>query len=78
MICNIFLFRDKVQEKFVELLAVAASTTWPNTPQEVDDSVLCGSPGKVIDAFTAQEIFKLPNDEQIYYGTGMIHQGWYI
>lgn len=52
----------------MELLALAASSTWPSTPLEIDESISCGSPGKIIDPYILTETLKLPADQQVYYG----------
>ncbi|KAK5641536.1 hypothetical protein RI129_010083 [Pyrocoelia pectoralis] len=63
-----YLRRDKVQAKVVELLSVAASTDVPNSPLAVDESLLCGSPGKVMDALTLHQILRIPSEEHVFYG----------
>lgn len=62
--------RDKVQARLVELLAEAAASELLPSPLNVDESVNCGIPGKVMDAYTLFQILKIPNQEQIFYGTG--------
>lgn len=67
-------YRDKVQERFVELLALAAAAGWPTSPLDVDESTLCGAPGKVVDAVTLNHILHLAPEEQLYYGAGNFYQ----
>ncbi|KAJ8923096.1 hypothetical protein NQ315_001649, partial [Exocentrus adspersus] len=62
--------RDKVQARLVELLALAASKDVPNSPLHVDESVLCGIPGKVVDSVTLHNILKIPPEQHVYYGPG--------
>ncbi|KAF2878692.1 hypothetical protein ILUMI_27479 [Ignelater luminosus] len=63
-----FLRRDKVQARLVELLAAAASGNTPNSPLTVDESFLCGSPGKIVDPLTLYNILQTPADQHIFYG----------
>lgn len=63
-------YRDKVQARLVELLALAASKDVPNSPLHVDESVLCGIPGKVVDSVTLHNILKIPPQQHVYYGPG--------
>ncbi|KAJ8929182.1 hypothetical protein NQ314_018153 [Rhamnusium bicolor] len=65
-----YLRRDKVQARLVELLALVASKDIPNSPLHVDESVLCGIPGKVVDSVTLHDILKIPPHQHIYYGPG--------
>ncbi|XP_044758714.1 uncharacterized protein LOC123316608 isoform X2 [Coccinella septempunctata] len=65
---NGFLRRDKVQTRLVKLLAEAAENDRQITPQTIDESVVCGIPGKIVDAATLHHILKIPSFEQIYYG----------
>ncbi|GJQ73347.1 hypothetical protein Trydic_g13716 [Trypoxylus dichotomus] len=65
-----YLRRDRIQAKFVELLAKAAGNDGPASPLQVDESTLCGSPGKVVDAESLHYILHLQCDEQIFYGAG--------
>ncbi|XP_050513012.1 uncharacterized protein LOC114349380 isoform X1 [Diabrotica virgifera virgifera] len=65
-----YLRRDKVQARLVELLAIAASKEVPSTPLHVDESVLCGIPGKVVDSYSLYSILKVPPDKHVYYGPG--------
>ncbi|XP_072376535.1 uncharacterized protein [Diabrotica undecimpunctata] len=65
-----YLRRDKVQARLVELLAIAASKEVPSTPLHVDESVLCGIPGKVVDSYSLYNILKVPPDKHVYYGPG--------
>lgn len=66
----IIIYRDKVQARLVELLATAASGNTPNSPLTVDDSFLCGSPGKIVDPLTFYNILQTPADQHIFYGAG--------
>lgn len=66
---NGYLRRDKIQERFVELLAQsAARTSVPGRPEQIDESRLCGSPGKVVDAGIAENIIHTKPEEQMYFG----------
>ncbi|XP_075237677.1 uncharacterized protein LOC142333936 [Lycorma delicatula] len=66
---NGFLRRDKIQERFVELLAQAASRpSLPGSPGHIDESRLCGSPGKVVDTIAVEQILNTPSKEQLYFG----------
>ncbi|XP_056631150.1 uncharacterized protein LOC130441471 [Diorhabda sublineata] len=65
-----YLRRDKVQARVVELLAIAASKDVPSSPLHVDESVLCGIPGKVVNSFTLYNLLKIPPDKHVYYGPG--------
>ncbi|XP_073970585.1 uncharacterized protein isoform X2 [Rhodnius prolixus] len=66
-----YLRRDKVQERFVELLAQsAARSNVIGRPCEVDESRVCGSPGKVVDATHLHRMLQTSAKEQLYYGTG--------
>ncbi|XP_018566173.1 uncharacterized protein LOC108907125 isoform X2 [Anoplophora glabripennis] len=65
-----YLRRDKVQARLVELLALAASKDVPNSPLYVDESVLCGIPGKVVDSVTLHNILRTPPQQHVYYGPG--------
>ncbi|XP_034242964.1 uncharacterized protein LOC117646239 [Thrips palmi] len=62
-----FLRRDKVQERFVELLAAAAA---PVSSPSVDESRLCGAPGKVVDAAVLADLLALPADGQLFLASG--------
>ncbi|KAL0268435.1 UNVERIFIED_CONTAM: hypothetical protein PYX00_010387 [Menopon gallinae] len=63
------LRRDKIQERFIELLArAAARPTEPSCPAHVDESRLCGSPGKIVDPVTLYHILKLPSSSHVFYG----------
>ncbi|KAK6618270.1 hypothetical protein RUM44_002721 [Polyplax serrata] len=65
-----YLRRDKIQEKFIELLAKAsAKPTEPFTPKEVDESMLCGSPGKVVDPVTLHHILQTSSSHRFFFGT---------
>ncbi|BES96599.1 Hypothetical protein NTJ_09411 [Nesidiocoris tenuis] len=62
-----YLRRDKIQERFVELLAASAGrSSLVGRPSEVDESISCGSPGKVIDATHLYRI--LETKHRIFYG----------
>lgn len=52
---------------------MAASNTCPSSPLDVDDSVHCGSPGKIMDALTLHETLKLHPEEQVFYGAGNLN-----
>ncbi|XP_076276024.1 uncharacterized protein LOC143206972 isoform X2 [Rhynchophorus ferrugineus] len=65
---NGYLRRDRIQAKMVELLAQAAVQEKPNSPLQVDESVMCGIPGKIVDPFTLYHILKIPANEQVFYG----------
>ncbi|KAL3274252.1 hypothetical protein HHI36_015662 [Cryptolaemus montrouzieri] len=65
-----FLRRDKVQTRLVELLANAAGSDTPNSSLHVDESILCGVPGKLVDAATLYHLLKVPSFQHIYYGPG--------
>ncbi|KAJ1527219.1 hypothetical protein ONE63_008746 [Megalurothrips usitatus] len=91
-----FIRRDKVQERFVELLAAAAAPVsspavrpakppaggvalptpaprgprGPHSPLQVDESRLCGAPGKVVDAAVLADLLALPADAQLFLATG--------
>lgn len=39
-------------------------------PCEVDESRVCGSPGKVVDATHLHRMLQTSAKEQLYYGTG--------
>jgi hypothetical protein len=55
----------------VELLAqAAAKATPPGRPDLVDESRLCGSPGKIVDVGILEQLLKLPSDHQLFYGPG--------
>lgn len=65
-----YLRRDRIQAKMVELLAQAAAQDIPNSPLNVDESILCGIPGKVIDPYALHHILKIPANQQVFYGPG--------
>ncbi|XP_052129761.1 uncharacterized protein LOC113218081 isoform X2 [Frankliniella occidentalis] len=93
---NGFIRRDKVQERFVELLAAAAAPVsspaarpskppvggvplptpaprgprGPHSPLQVDESRLCGAPGKVVDAAVLADLLSLPADGQLFLASG--------
>ena len=70
-VCNILNFRDKIQERFVELLAQAAArAAAPVRPDLVDESRLCGSPGKIVDVGILEQLLRLPPEQHIFYGPG--------
>ncbi|KAI5753092.1 hypothetical protein M8J77_023393 [Diaphorina citri] len=63
------LRRDKIQEKFVELLAKAsARSELIKTLNDVDESCQCGSPGKVMDAEVLHHVLKAPANQRVFYG----------
>lgn len=59
--------RDKIQERFVELLALSAGGASPERLTEVDESVCCGVPGKVGDAEIVHNILKVPPDAHVFF-----------
>jgi hypothetical protein len=60
-----------VKLRFVELLAASASRNdLVGRPEDVDESYLCGCPGKIVDAELLHEILKSPADEQVFFGMG--------
>lgn len=61
-----------MQARLVELLARAAEWDEPNCPLHVDESVACGSPGKVVDACAIHYILKIPTEEHVYFGPGTV------
>lgn len=69
-----FSFRDKLQERFVELLAQsAARSSVPGPPDQIDESRLCGCPGKIVDPGIAYQLTKLPPQEQFYFGARKLY-----
>jgi hypothetical protein len=55
----------------VELLAqAAAKATAPLRPDLVDESRLCGSPGKIVDVGLLDQILKMSPEHQLFYGPG--------
>ncbi|XP_046679398.1 LOW QUALITY PROTEIN: uncharacterized protein LOC124366842 [Homalodisca vitripennis] len=70
-----FLRRDKLQERFVELLAQsAARNSIPGTPDQIDESRMCGCPGKVVDPGVAFHLTETPPQEQFYFGAAECHR----
>ncbi|XP_050538114.1 uncharacterized protein LOC126903728 isoform X2 [Daktulosphaira vitifoliae] len=70
-----YLRRDKVKMRFIELLAISASKIdILDSPENVDESYLCGCPGKIIDAGVLHEIINIPPEEHIYFGLGFSGQ----
>ncbi|XP_050432167.1 uncharacterized protein LOC126840459 isoform X2 [Adelges cooleyi] len=66
-----YLRRDKLKMRFIELLAMSASKNdIVGSPEDVDESYLCGCPGKVVDAGVLHEILKIPADEHMFFGPG--------
>ncbi|RZC36928.1 uncharacterized protein BDFB_006066 [Asbolus verrucosus] len=65
-----YLRRDKVQARLVELLAQAAASEIPNSPLNVDESIHCGTPGKIVDAHALHQILKIPSEQHVFYGPG--------
>lgn len=62
---------DKFKLRFVELLATSASRNdLIGRPGDVDESYLCGCPGKIVDAELLHEFLKSPADEHVFFGTG--------
>jgi len=71
-VCDVSNSRDKIQERFVELLAQAAArATVPVRPDVVDESRLCGSPGKIVDVGILEQLLRLPPAQQVFYGPGI-------
>ena len=71
-VCDISNSRDKIQERFVELLAQAAArAAVPVRPEVVDESRLCGSPGKIVDVRILEQLLRLPPAQQVFYGPGI-------
>lgn len=64
-------YRDKIQSRFVQLLAQIAINDNLISPLEVDESSSNAAPGKILDAFTMHEVLKRPAEEHVYYGQGM-------
>lgn len=60
--------RDKVQARLVELLAQAAAATVPDSPLQIDESVLCGAPGKILDPVGLHRILQIPHENHVFYG----------
>lgn len=57
--------------RFVELLATSASKNdLIGRPENVDESYLCGCPGKIVDAELLHEILKSSPDEHVFFGMG--------
>jgi hypothetical protein len=54
----------------VELLAQAAASEIPNSPLNVDESIHCGTPGKIVDANMLHQILKIPSEQHVFYGPG--------
>lgn len=55
----------------MELLAQsAARSSLVGAPSEIDESRLCGAPGKIIDASHLHYILQVSGARQIYYGSG--------
>lgn len=67
-----FIFlSDLLKLRFVELLAASASKKdFVGRPEDVDESYLCGCPGKIVDAELLHEILKGPADEHVFFGMG--------
>lgn len=56
----------------MELLAQAAArATVPVRPDVVDESRLCGSPGKIVDVGILEQLLRLPPAQQVFYGPGI-------
>ncbi|XP_059477206.1 uncharacterized protein LOC132197728 isoform X4 [Neocloeon triangulifer] len=61
------LRRDRVVERFAMLLSQAAGTNADDT--EADESRVCGSPGKVLDAALLQQLLcEIKPQHQLFYG----------
>lgn len=60
-----------MQARFVQLLAQVAGSDCPNSPLQIDESILCGSPGKIVDAFTLNLILQSPRQEHVFFGPGI-------
>ena len=57
----------------MELLAqAAAKASAPMRPDQVDETRMCGSPGKIVDVGILDQLLKLPPENQVYYGPGEI------
>jgi hypothetical protein len=55
----------------VELLAqAAAKASAPVRPDIVDESRLCGCPGKIVDVGLLEQLLKLSPEQQLFYGPG--------
>ena len=68
---NGFLRRDKINNKFIQLLARAAAKPEDSfTPIQVDESIHCGSPGKIVDPITLCQILQTSPSQQFFYGSG--------
>ncbi|XP_066248167.1 uncharacterized protein [Euwallacea similis] len=65
-----FLRRDRIQARLVELLAQAAGSDKPMSPLHVDESTMCGIPGKIVDPATLHYMLKTPSRQHVYYGPG--------
>jgi hypothetical protein len=60
-------FRDRVVERFAMLLSQAAGTSTDDS--ETDESRVCGSPGKVLDAALLQQLLcEIQPEHQLFYG----------
>lgn len=71
------VFRDNLKLRFVELLAASASRNdLVGRPEDVDESYLCGCPGKIVDAELLHEILKSPADEHVFFGMGKRTEKW--
>lgn len=40
----------------------------PDSPLQVDESTLCGIPGKIVDPIALHHILQVPTNEQVFYG----------
>uniref|UniRef100_A0AAR5PCJ2 Mab-21-like HhH/H2TH-like domain-containing protein n=1 Tax=Dendroctonus ponderosae TaxID=77166 RepID=A0AAR5PCJ2_DENPD len=65
-----FLRRDRIQARLVELLAQAAGSDKPTSPLHVDESTMCGIPGKIMDPATLYHVLSIPASQHVYYGPG--------
>jgi len=66
------MYSDKLKLRFLELLAKSASckSDFVGRPEDMDESYLCGCPGKIVDAGLLHEILKSPADEHVFFGMG--------
>jgi hypothetical protein len=59
--------RDRIVERFAMLLSQAAGTSADDS--ETDESRVCGSPGKVLDAALLQQLLcEIQPQHQLFYG----------
>jgi hypothetical protein len=55
------------------LAQAAARATPPVRPDLVDESRLCGSPGKIVDIGILDQLLRLSPEHQLFYGPGTSH-----